>query len=87
MTRDIDKSGTNKAGIDAVNFQLLFFILLGFSLHLIIVRPVKYLNNKIDTITSNHNFLLYFTPVHWQYTRTGVDVLQKPVKLRANVFR
>jgi putative transposase len=44
----MDKSGANKAGIDAVNFQLMIFILLGFSLNLITVQQVKYLNNIIE---------------------------------------
>jgi putative transposase len=45
---NMDKSGANKAGIDAVNFQRMLFILLGFPLSLITVRQVKYLNNIIE---------------------------------------
>lgn len=45
---NMDKSGANKAGIDAVNFQLMIFMLLGFSINFITVRQVKYLNNRIE---------------------------------------
>ncbi len=45
---NMDKSGANKAGIDEVNAQLMIAILLGFSLNLITVRQVKYLNNMIE---------------------------------------
>jgi len=44
----IDKSGANKAGIDAINFQLLVLTLLGCSLMQIEIRQIKYLNNIIE---------------------------------------
>ena len=44
----IDKSGANKAGIDAINLELIIMYLLGLSLKQIIVRQIKYLNNIIE---------------------------------------
>ena len=44
----MDKSGANKAGIDAVNFLLILCHLLGCPLMQIIVRQIKYLNNIIE---------------------------------------
>ena len=46
---NIDKSGANKAGLDAINAQLfLFALLMGLSLMQIEIRQVKYLNNRIE---------------------------------------
>jgi len=44
----IDKSGANKAGIDAINLQLIMYYLLGCGLMQIDVRQIKYLNNIIE---------------------------------------
>ena len=44
----IDKSGANKAGIDAINFQLIVISLLGGTLMQIEIRQIKYLNNIIE---------------------------------------
>lgn len=44
----IDKSGANKAGIDAINLQLFVLSLLGCTLMQIEVRQIKYLNNIIE---------------------------------------
>lgn len=44
----IDKSGSNKAGIEAINLQLIIFYLLGFSFMQINVRQIKYLNNIVE---------------------------------------
>ena len=44
----IDKSGANKAGIDAINFQLIIFYILGLSLMQITIRQIKYLNNIVE---------------------------------------
>lgn len=44
----IDKSGANKAGIDAINLQLIIFSLLGFTLMKIDIRQIKYLNNIVE---------------------------------------
>ena len=44
----IDKSGANKAGINAINLQLIIFYLLGCSLMQIDVRQIKYLNNIVE---------------------------------------
>src|SRR4029079_11294758 len=44
----IDKSGANKAAIDAINFQLLVLSLLGCLLMQIEIRQIKYLNNIIE---------------------------------------
>jgi len=44
----MDKSGTNKAGIDAINCQLIVLYLLGLTLLQITIRQIKYLNNIIE---------------------------------------
>jgi putative transposase len=44
----IDKSGANKAGIDAINLQLIILALLGCTLVQIQIRQIKYLNNIIE---------------------------------------
>ena len=44
----IDKSGANKAGIDAINLQLMVLALLGFTLIQIQIRQIKYLNNIVE---------------------------------------
>jgi putative transposase len=44
----IDKSGANKAGIDAINIQLIILSLLGCSLIQIDIRQIKYLNNIVE---------------------------------------
>lgn len=44
----IDRSGANKAGIEAINLQLLVLALLGYSLMQIQIRQNKYLNNMIE---------------------------------------
>jgi putative transposase len=44
----IDKSGANRAGIDAINLQLIVLALLGCTLMQIQTRQIKYLNNIIE---------------------------------------
>jgi len=44
----IDKSGANKAGIDAINLQLIILSLLGCVLIQIDIRQIKYLNNIVE---------------------------------------
>ena len=44
----IDKSGANKAVIDAINLQLIFLSLLGCALMQIEIRQIKYLNNIVE---------------------------------------
>ncbi len=44
----IDKSGANKAGIDAINLQLALITLLGCTLMQIQIRQIKYLNNIVE---------------------------------------
>ena len=44
----IDKSGANKAGINAINLQLIIFSLLGCALMQIDIRQIKYLNNIVE---------------------------------------
>ena len=44
----INKSGANKAGVDAINLQLIILSLLGFALIQIDVRQIKYLNNIVE---------------------------------------
>ena len=47
-TVTIDKSGANKAGLDAINLQLIILFLLTFSLMQINIRQIKYLNNIVE---------------------------------------
>jgi len=44
----MDKSGANKAGIDAINLQLILSFLFGLRLMQIGVRQIKYLNNIVE---------------------------------------
>ena len=44
----IDKSGANKAGIDAMNLQLTVLALLGCTFTQIHIRQIKYLNNIVE---------------------------------------
>lgn len=44
----IDKSGANKAGIDAINLQLTVLALLGCTFMSIQIRQIKYLNNIVE---------------------------------------
>ena len=44
----IDKSGANKAGIDAVNLKLALWFMLGGIFYQINVRQIKYLNNIVE---------------------------------------
>jgi putative transposase len=44
----IDKSGANKAGIDAINHQLMILFFLGLSMTQITIRQIKYLNNIVE---------------------------------------
>ena len=44
----LDKSGANKAGVDAINLQLILCYLCGLSLMQITVRQIKYLNNIVE---------------------------------------
>jgi putative transposase len=44
----IDKSGANKAGLDAVNLQLVTLVFLGYALLQINIRQIKYLNNIVE---------------------------------------
>lgn len=54
----IDKSGANKAGIDAINLQLtLLFIMSGLFIQLT-VRQIKYLNNIVE---QDHRFIKKIT--------------------------
>ena len=45
---NIDKSGSNKAGLNAINLQLIIIYLLGYSLIQITIRQIKYLNNIVE---------------------------------------
>lgn len=44
----MDKSGANKAGVNAMNLQLIIFYLLGCVLMQISIRQIKYLNNIVE---------------------------------------
>ena len=44
----IDKSGSNKAGLDLINVQLMILGLLGLTLMSIKIRQIKYLNNMVE---------------------------------------
>jgi putative transposase len=44
----IDKSGSNNAGLNAINLQLIIFSLLGCVLMQMTIRQIKYLNNIVE---------------------------------------
>jgi putative transposase len=44
----IDKIGANNAGLNAINFQLIIFYLLGWAFMPIMIRQIKYLNNIVE---------------------------------------
>ena len=54
----IDKSGANKAGIDAINLKLALLCLLGFMFVQLTVRQIKYLNNIVE---QDHRFIKKIT--------------------------
>ena len=54
----MDKSGANKAGIDAINLQLMALYLLTGIYHEIEIRQIKYLNNIIE---QDHRFIKKIT--------------------------
>lgn len=47
-TVTIDKSGSNNAGLNAINFQFIMLSLLGCALMQITIRQIKYLNNIVE---------------------------------------
>ena len=55
---NMDKSGANKAGIDAINKMLYSLFLIGYAAIQIFVRQVKYLNNIIE---QDHRFIKKIT--------------------------
>ena len=54
----MDKSGANKAGIDAINLKLILLYLLTGIYFRITVRQIKYLNNIIE---QDHRFIKKLT--------------------------
>ena len=44
----IDKSGANKAGVNAINIQLIIYALMGMMFMQITLRQIKYLNNIVE---------------------------------------
>ncbi len=44
----IDKSGSNNAGLNTINLQLIIFSILGCALMQIDIRQIKYLNNIVE---------------------------------------
>ena len=75
----MDKSGANKAGIDAVNFLLILCHLLGSPLIQIIVRQIKYLNNIVEqdhrSIKRITNPMLGFKAFHSaEATLAGIEL-------------
>ena len=55
---NMDKSGANKAGIDAINLCLFALFLMGMPYQHIEVRQVKYLNNLVE---QDHRFIKKIT--------------------------
>jgi len=75
----MDKSGANKAGIDAINLQLIFCYLCGLALMQITVRQIKYLNNIVEqdhrSIKKITNPMLGFKAFHSaQATLAGIEL-------------
>ena len=54
----MDKSGANKAGIDAINLKLILLYLLTGIYFQIMVRQIKYLNNIVE---QDHRFIKRIT--------------------------
>jgi putative transposase len=54
----MDKSGSNKAGIDTINLQLALLFMMGGMFLQINVRQVKYLNNIVE---QEHHFIKKIT--------------------------
>jgi len=54
----MDKSGANKAGMDAINLQLALLFMLGGIFTQITVRQIKYLNNIVE---QDHRFVKKIT--------------------------
>jgi putative transposase len=54
----MDKSGANKAGIDAINLQFALLFMLGGVFMQITVRQIKYLNNIVE---QDHRFVKRIT--------------------------
>ena len=70
---------TNKAGIDAINLQLILCYLCGFSLMQITVRQIKYLNNLVEqdhrSIKKITNPMLGFKALHSaEATLAGIEL-------------
>ena len=57
-TVTMDKSGANKAGIDAINMQLALLFLLGGIFYQIDIRQCNYLNNIVE---QDHRFIKKIT--------------------------
>lgn len=54
----IDKSGANKAGMNAINLQLALLFIFGGVFMKITVRQIKYLNNIVE---QDHRFVKKIT--------------------------
>jgi putative transposase len=54
----MDKSGANKAGIDAINLYLALLFMLGGLFLQLTVRQIKYLNNIVE---QDHRFIKKIT--------------------------
>ena len=57
-TMTMDKSGANKAGMDAINLQLALLFMLGGIFYQIDIRQIKYLNNIVE---QDHRFIKKIT--------------------------
>ena len=57
-TITMDKSGANKAGVDAINLQLALLFMLGGIFYQIDIRQIKYLNNIVE---QDHRFIKKIT--------------------------
>ena len=57
-TITIDKSGANKAGIEAINLHLALLFVLGGIFYQIDIRQIKYLNNIVE---ADHRFIKKIT--------------------------
>jgi len=57
-TITMDKSGANKAGVDAINLQLALLFMFGGIFHQIDIRQIKYLNNIVE---QDHRFIKKIT--------------------------
>ena len=75
----MDKSGSNNAGLNSINLQLIIFYLLRYSLIQMTIRQIKYLNNIVEQdhrcIKRITNQMMSFKDFHFaKATLAGIEL-------------